>query len=155
MKMWETLFSVPTEFLRYKHPRCYPQPHTPNHIPLAPPLPGVLESETLRPQVRMFPSESPVRMFPSGRKTKQEINLGFLYFWRGQRSGVKGKGKHQLTGQLGVLGHIGVIVPTSLPTTSPIHTSPQKHPVSGQGSHSQEPLLHYSSSKSEHEIFHW
>lgn len=54
---------------------------TPNHIPLAPPLPGVLESERLRPQVRMFPSESPVRMSPSGRSTKQGINLGFLYFW--------------------------------------------------------------------------
>ena len=49
--------------------------------PLAP-FPSVLTSPGDLPQVRMFPSESPVSTSPVRLNTKHWMNFGFLYFCR-------------------------------------------------------------------------
>lgn len=49
----------------------------PSHVPPSPPLPPLAG---VRVQVRMLPSESPVRTSPAASKMKHWMNLGFLYF---------------------------------------------------------------------------
>lgn len=62
----------------------YEAPANMQHLPLAP-LPSVLISAADFPQVRMFPSESPVRTSPVRLNTKHWMNLGFLYFYKEKR----------------------------------------------------------------------
>ena len=55
------------------------------------PFPSVFVSAADFPQVRMFPSESPVRTSPVRLKMKHWMNFGFLYFCSGDRKEKKEK----------------------------------------------------------------
>lgn len=85
MKIWETLYSVPIEFLRYQHPRCYPQSHTFGPTPAW----GLGIRDTPPPSENV-PLGVSSENVPIREEDKARDKLGFLVFLeeaeiRGQR----------------------------------------------------------------------
>lgn len=130
--MLETLCSVSTVFLIYKHPRCYPQPHTFGPTP-AWGL-GIRDTPPPSENVPLGVSRENV---PIREEHKARNKLGFLVFLEGTEiRGQSGSQSPDVTGQLGVLGHIKSLqysVPPPSPTPHPSTPHPKNTLFPGEG----------------------